>query len=186
MSFLATTEPTDSMRDRDRENVGYLMNLSRMWSHQPDLHAGLFDVMGTAARAASLTFRQRAVLVVACASTLGDSYCSLVWGTKLANAVSAEAAGGVLRGDDALLDPTERALAQWARAVARDPNATQAHDVEPLHDAGYDDARILAITVFVALRAAFATVNDALGMRPDREASEAAPPAVRTAVTYGR
>ena len=92
----------------------------------------------------------------------------------------------MLRGDDEPLDRTERALARWARAMTRDPNATEPGDVEHLREAGYDDAQILAITAFVALRAAFATVNDALGVRPDRELIETAPPAVRDAVTYGR
>ncbi|HEV2779529.1 MAG TPA: hypothetical protein VGX25_09025, partial [Actinophytocola sp.] len=97
-----------------------------------------------------------------------------------------EVAGGVLRGDDGPLDSTEQALARWARAMTRDPNATGPADVQRLRDAGYDDAQILAITTFVALRAAFATVNDALGVRPDRELTETAPRAVRDAVTYGR
>ena len=185
-SFLGTVEPTDSMRDRDVEQVGHVMNLSRTWAHLPDLHKGLMDLMAQAAAAASLTFRQRGVLVVACASTLGDSYCSLVWGTRLANAASPEVAGGVLRGDDEPLSETDRALARWARAVTRDPNATGPADVQELRAVGYDDARILALTTFVALRAAFASVNDALGVRPDREATEAAPPAVRDAVSYGR
>ncbi|HEX6353335.1 hypothetical protein [Actinophytocola sp.] len=185
-SFLATGEPTDSMRDHDVEQVGHVMNLSRTWAHLPTLHTGLFDVMARAAKAASLTFRQRGVLVVACASTLGDSYCSLVWGTKLAKVAGGEVAGGVLRGDDGPLDQTEQALARWARTMTRDPNATSPGDVHELRDVGYDDAQILAITVFVALRAAFATVNDALGVRPDPQAREAAPEAVRDAVTYGR
>jgi uncharacterized peroxidase-related enzyme len=185
-SFLSTVEPTDSMRDRDVEQVGHVMNLSRMWAHLPNLHKGLMDLMAQAATAASLTFRQRGVLVVACASTLGDSYCSLVWGTRLANAAGAEVAGGMLRGDDEPLAETERALARWARAVTRDPNATGSGDVQDLRTVGYDDAQILALTTFVALRAAFASVNDALGVRPDGEATEAAPPAVRDAVTYGR
>ncbi len=54
------------------------------------------------------------------------------------------------------------------RQLARDPNATDASDVRALRDAGYDEAQIFAITVFVALRIAFSTVNDALGARPDR------------------
>jgi hypothetical protein len=70
--------------------------------------------------------------------------------------------------------------------VARDPNATEARDVQPLRDAGYDDAQIFAITVFVALRLAFAIVNDALGARPDAELLATVPASVRDAVTYGR
>jgi alkylhydroperoxidase family enzyme len=185
-SFLCTAEPTDSMRDHDVEQVGHVMNLSMLWAHLPTLHEGLFDVMARAAKAATLTFRQRGVLVVATASTFGDAYCSLVWGRKLANVAGDEVAGAVVRGDDEPLGKTERALARWARAMTRDPNTTEPADVQALRDVGYDDARILAITTFVALRAAFAAVNDALGVRPDREAREAAPDAVRSAVTYGR
>src|SRR6266536_250070 len=61
--------------DDDVERVGFVTNLSRLWAHQPILHSGLFNLMGQAARAGSLTFRQRGILVVACASALGDAYC---------------------------------------------------------------------------------------------------------------
>jgi hypothetical protein len=133
-----------------------------------------------------LTLRQRSILVSATASTLGDSYCSLAWGTRLAGEAGAEVAGGVLRGDDTRLEPAERTLAAWARAVARNPNGTTEDDVQALRDAGFDDRQIFAMTLFVALRVAFATVNDALGSRPDRPLAAAAPAAVRDAVTYGR
>jgi uncharacterized peroxidase-related enzyme len=186
MSFLATVEPTTSMRNQDVEQIGFVMNVSRVWAHQPALHTGLFDLMSQAAKAASLTFRQRGILVVACASTLHDSYCALAWGKKLASVASPDVAVSVLRGDDEQLDEAERALATWARTMTRQPNATVSADVQPLRDAGWDDAQILAITLFVALRAAFATVNDALDVLPDDELTETAPPAVRDAVTYGR
>jgi hypothetical protein len=70
--------------------------------------------------------------------------------------------------------------------VAGNPNATVADDVRPLREAGYDDGQILGITLFVALRVAFATVNDALGARPDAELAAAAPGQVRAAVRFGR
>ena len=59
-------------------------------------------------------------------------------------------------------------------------------DVEPLRAVGYDDAQILAVTAFVALRLAFSTVNDALGVRPDQQLRSAAPGPVLDAVTFGR
>ena len=52
--------------------------------------------------------------------------------------------------------------------------------------APFADAQSVALTVYAALRIAFSTVNDALGARPDRPLVEAAPAAVRAAVTYGR
>jgi hypothetical protein len=77
-------------------------------------------------------------------------------------------------------------MAAWARPVTRDPNGTSATDVQELRDAGFSDADILAMTVYVALRVALSTVNDALGVRPDAEYQTLAPAPVRDAVTFGR
>jgi alkylhydroperoxidase family enzyme len=70
--------------------------------------------------------------------------------------------------------------------VAADPNATTSADVDGLRDAGFSDEEIFAVTVFVALRIALSTVNDALGARPDAAFRELAPEQVRAAVSYGR
>jgi alkylhydroperoxidase family enzyme len=96
------------------------------------------------------------------------------------------AAVGVLRGLDHGLSDSEQALATWARKVARNPNTTTAADVQALRDAGFSDAQIFSITVFIALRLAFATVNDALGVSPDAGLRSALPPAVLDAVSVGR
>ena len=189
VGFLGIPQPTAAVRrlyDDDVDGLGYVMNLSRLWGHQPELHSGLFDLVGQAARSGGLTFRERGILITAFAAAFGDSYCSLAWGKKLAGVAGAELAGGVLRGDDGELDPKEQALARWARKVTRHPSRTEASDVQELRDAGYDDAQIFAITAFVALRIAFAVVNDALGALPDYELSATAPAPVRDAVTYGR
>jgi hypothetical protein len=70
--------------------------------------------------------------------------------------------------------------------VARDPNATTAADVQILRGAGFSDVQIFAITVFVALRLAFSTVNDALGLPPDAALRRTVPADVLDAVTRGR
>jgi uncharacterized peroxidase-related enzyme len=182
--------PESSAADRlfahDRETFGFVMNLSRVWAHQPEVHDELFALFGRAAEASGLTFRERGVLISALASTMGDPHCSLAWGTRLAGAAGDDVAVAVLRGGDAGLEPAERALATWARQLARDPNGTTSADVEALRAVGYDDGQIVALTAFVALRIAFSTVNDALGARPDDELAGAAPEGVRTAVTFGR
>jgi SAM-dependent methyltransferase/alkylhydroperoxidase family enzyme len=186
LSVPETSADVKRLYDADVEEIGYVMNVSRLWAHQPATIEGLFELLGQTVRGGSLTFRQRGILVTACASALGDAYCSLAWGKKLAGVAGDDLAGGVLRGDDESLDPSERALARWARQITRDPNATDARDVQALRDAGYDDAQIFAITVFVGLRIAFSTVNDALGARPDRALGETVPAPVRDAVTFGR
>lgn len=189
MTFL--DEPAESaeqrkMYDDDLADDGYVWNVSRLWAHQPAAQRRLFDLMGEMVAAARLSNRQRGVLVAALASTLGDSYCSLAYGQKLSAWADAATAAGVLTGDDTVLDDGERVLARWARQVARDPNGTTAEDVQALRDAGFDDAAIVALTHFVALRLAFSTVNDALGAHPDQALADAVPPEVREAVTWGR
>jgi alkylhydroperoxidase family enzyme len=162
------------------------MNVSRVWAHEPAIHDAIGDLIGQAASAGSLTYRQRGILISALASAMGDSYCSLAWGKRLAGEAGDDVAAGVLRGDDAALDPAERVLARWARQVSRDPNSTTPADVQALRDAGFDDAQIFAITCFISLRIAFSTVNDALGARPDHELNESAPAPVRDAIDFGR
>jgi len=187
--YLAVPETTPEIQasyDEDVEQLGFVMNVSRLWAQAPELHEALFALISQSVALGGLTFRQRGVLVTACASTLGDSYCSLAWGLKLAEKAGADVAGSVLRGGDEQLDPQEAALARWARQVARDPNGTGVADVQALRDAGFDDRQVFAITAFVALRLAFSTVNDALGARPDAELATRVPAQVRAAVTFGR
>jgi SAM-dependent methyltransferase/alkylhydroperoxidase family enzyme len=189
VGFLGAPPETPEMRrifDDDLAGMGYVMNTSRLWATQPlALHA-LSELMAQTTRAGSISFRQRAVLVTSAAAALGDSYCSLAWGQKLAEASSPEVAAGVIDGGTEGLEDDEKALAAWARQVVRDPNAITNDDVERLRKAGFDDGQIFAITVYVALRLAFATVNDALGAIPDSELSASVPEQVRSAVSFGR
>jgi uncharacterized peroxidase-related enzyme len=172
--------------DEDVAGLGFVMNGSRLWAQLPEAHDALFALQQQAVDAASLTLRQRGILVTACASTLGDSYCSLAWGGRLAAEAGEDLAGAVLRGEDDGLTPAEQALAHWARQLARDPNATGLGDVAALREAGYDDRQIFALTLFVAVRLAFSTVNDALGVRPEPELLDSTPASVRDVITFGR
>ena len=186
LSEPSSSPAADAMYADDRTAMGYVMTGSRAWAHAPDLHDGLFELLTQAAERAGLSIRERGILVTACASTLGDSYCSMAWGYKLASVAGADLAASVLGGGDDGLSDRERTLTAWARRLAADPNGTTAAEVDELRSAGYDDAQILAITAYVALRIAFSTVNDALGVQPEPDLSELVPPEVRAVVTYGR
>ena len=124
--------------------------------------------------------------VAATASTVRDSYCSLAWGSRLANAADAETAANVLRGDDNQLTASEQTMAKWARSIVNAPATTTADDIQTLRDVGFNDEQIFAMTVYVALRVAFSTVNASLGARPDAALRATTPAAVLNAVTYGR
>lgn len=170
----------------DVDDVGYVMNLSRAWAHDADTVQTLLGLARSVAAAAGLTPRDRGVLVLAMTSTMGDAYCSLMWGRRMSEWASEDVVTALLTGRDELLEPRERALAAWAREVVSDPNGVEVADVDALRIVGFDDAQILAITTFVALRLAFSTVNDALGARPDAALRTMTPAAVVDAVTFGR
>ncbi|MFI5287889.1 MAG: hypothetical protein ACHQ4F_16460, partial [Candidatus Dormibacteria bacterium] len=87
VGFLAAQAPDSEAQrlfDDDVAELGYVMNASKLWAYQPVTLNHLFDLMGETYATEGLSFRQRGILVTACASTLGDAYCSLAWGTKLA------------------------------------------------------------------------------------------------------
>lgn len=181
-----TSADIQDLYDADIADVGVVMNATRLWAHQPQVLTGIFDLLTQVAQTAGLSDRQRGLLITASASSMGDAYCSLLWGGRLAAEVGAEASADVLRGEHGGLAPEEQVLATWARQVAGSPNSVQSRDVQALRDVGYDDQQILAVTAFVALRLAFATVNDALGARPDGSLVAAIPAPVRAAVDFGR
>ena len=187
--FLGEASPSDGA-DRlfaaDVERLGYVMNLSRVWAHLPDADTAVRGLLELAATTGSLTYRQRAVLIAAAAGEFRDSYCSLMWGNRLAKVSDTDLAAGVVRGGDDGLDEQERALAHWARLVAREPAGVEPSDVQALRDAGFDDTQVFAVTLFVAMRLAFATVNDALGALPDAQLAKSVPTSLLEAVDFGR
>jgi uncharacterized peroxidase-related enzyme len=188
-SFLGAapvSAEAQALYDDDLAESGYVWNVSRLWAQQPDTMKQLFGLMSQAFARSGLSFRQRGILVIAAASALGDSYCTLAWSGKLGKAEDDALVAAVLDGSGAGLTDQEQALAAWARKVATDPNATQAADVQALREAGLDDGQIFAVTAFVALRLAFSTINDALGAQPDALLAQALPAQVREAVTFGR
>ena len=188
--FLRRAPETEAVRaahEAERASEGYVSNHTQLWSWRIDLDEEFRRLRNGVMSSSTLTDREFALLVTATASQRGDSYCSLAWGPRLAELTDAQTAGEVLGGGSpAGLSAREAALAEWARQVVRDPNATTEADVDRLREAGLDEREILEATVFIAFRLAFSTVNDALGGLPDDELVEAAPEAVRAAVTFGR
>jgi uncharacterized peroxidase-related enzyme len=178
IGYLHPATPTaelDQQADGERERLGFVMNATRLWSHLPRAKQTLFDLMELAAEGASLTYRQRAVLVTASAATLGDPYCCVAWGSRLAHHAGVDVAANILEHRCDLLDDEDRVLAEWARKVVAYPTATTTDDIDRLRAAGFSDEQIFSLTAFVALRVTFSTVNDSLGAQPDQELVDRAP-----------
>ncbi len=182
-----TTPETTAMYDHDVADRGWVMNLTRAWAWRPDLFDSFVGTRSLSVAGTGLTDRDVAVLVAATASARGDSYCSLAWGAKLAALSSPESAAGVLGGASPEgLSEREHALADWARHAVTDPSTTTAEEVQRLRAAGLNDRDILSATVFLAMRLAFSTVNNALGVLPDARLRDDAPAPVADVVAYGR
>jgi len=182
-----TTAEASAFLEKDRAATGYVMNLERAWAWRPDVAEAFVALRKRLTDQSSLAPREIALLVCTTARVLGDSYCSLAWGSKLAELAGAGLAAEVLRGSDAdTLSTRERALKRWAEQVVRDPNEATMQQIDELRTAGLSDREIFEATVYVALRLAFSTVNDALGAQPDHQLVAAAPAEVRATVVYGR
>jgi uncharacterized peroxidase-related enzyme len=189
-SFLGeapASEAKDAVFADDRDADGYVNNWTRLWCWRPDLMAAFAKLRANVMGSSALGDRDWAVLVTATAAERDDSYCSLAWGTRLAKLSDDATAAQVIAGAPApALSEREAALADWARQVVRDPNATTEGDIARLREVGLGDQEIFEATAFVAFRLAFSAINDALGAAPDKELADAAPPEVRAAVDYGR
>ena len=181
------SEDVRAAHQAERASEGFVSNHTRLWSWRIDLDEEFRRLRNGIMSSSALTEREFAVLVTSTASQLGDSYCSLAWGPRLASLSDDETAARVLGGGsvDGLSD-REAALADWARRIVRDPNTTTEGDVERLREVGLGEREIFEATAFIAFRLAFSTVNDALGAVPDDELTGSAPEAVLSAVSYGR
>jgi uncharacterized peroxidase-related enzyme len=189
MFLSAPPESEDTARTygSSQEDAGFVMNYTRAWAWRTDVFEGFMTLRHQLTDGSALSKRELAVLVCATASELGDSYCALAWGKTLAQATDPSSAAAVLQGRTTPeLSAREHALAGWARKVVSNPNATTAADVSGLRTVGLSDREIAEATLFIALRLAFSTVNDALGVNPDWQLAASVPPQVSEAVTFGR
>jgi uncharacterized peroxidase-related enzyme len=181
------TEATSALYARDVADDGYVANFTRLWAWRPDVFDAFFRLRSLLTEQAALPLRERAILVCATAASLGDSYCALAWGTRLASETDPSTAAQVVQCEEPTeLTAREKALAAWATQVVLKPNAITTQDVDRLRAVGLSDQEIFDVTAFVAFRVAFSTVNDALSARPDWQLAAAAPATVREAVRYGR
>ncbi|NYI78425.1 carboxymuconolactone decarboxylase family protein [Nocardioides panzhihuensis] len=189
MTFLEEPEPSagqERLYAADVADHGYVWDLTRVWAHQPAAKEQLMGLFAAMADGAGLTPRDRAVIVIAQAAAIGDSYCAVAWGKRLTDWADPETAIAALTADEEPFSERERALADWARTVARSPGNSSPQDIQRLRDAGFTEPQIVALTVFAGLRTAFSSINSALGARPDIALADALDPAVRSAITWGR
>lgn len=188
VTFLEEPAPSagqERLYAEDLADDGYVWNLTRVWAHQPETKDQLMRLFAATADAAGLSPRDKAVIVIAQAAAIGDSYCAVAWSKRLTDWSDPQTAIAALTGDDEPFSEREQTLAAWARTVARSPGNGTPQDIQRLRDAGFNGPEIVALTVYAALRTAFSSINSALGARPDMALAEALNPDVRAAITWG-
>src|SRR5664279_1698717 len=144
--FLCTPPTSDAnsaLYSRDVADDGYVANFTRLWAWRPEVFDAFFSLRKLLTEQVKFSDREVSILVCATAANVGDSYCALAWGAKLASASNPMTAAAVLQCEEAAeLTSRERALTVWAGQVVHAPNAIAAEDVDRLRAAGFADAEI--------------------------------------------
>ncbi|WP_165111642.1 hypothetical protein [Nocardioides turkmenicus] len=109
MEEPAPSAGQEKLYAEDLADDGYVWDLTRVWAHQPEMKEQLMRLFDATADAAGLTPRDKAVIVIAQAATIGDSYCAVAWGKRLTDWSDPQTAVAALTGDDGSFSEREQA-----------------------------------------------------------------------------
>ncbi len=179
MAFIDTvdeadaTGPVKAMYDQMRATFGYLPNMTRVFSHRPEVNAAWVQLL-TRVRGASLDARRYELATMAAARALGSSYCMLAHGSVLLNGIYDAGQVRAIAEDyrDAGLDAADVAMMAFAEKIARDATSVSASDIAGLRENGFSDPEIFDIAATAAARCFFGKLLDALGAEPDMQYGE--------------
>lgn len=189
MTFLEEPAPSagqERLYAEDLADGGYVWDLTRVWVHQPEMKEQFMRLFEATADAAGLSPRDRAMIVIAQAAVVGDSYRAVAWGKRLTDWADPQTAIAAFTGDGDPFSERKRALAAWARTVARSPGSSTPQDIQRLRVAGFSEPQIVALTTYAGLRSASSSINGALGAQPDVALSDTLDAAVCSAISWGR
>ena len=191
MTFIETVAESDAsaeltqMYETDREVFGHVPNLTRAFSHRPDVYAAWRQLNG--AIKANMDLRRYELATVAAARRLRSSYCTLAHGSVLMDKFVApdELAAIVTDHRGAGLDPVDVAVMDLADKVALDATSVTQADVDALRSHGLSDAEVFDVIAAAAARCFFSKVLDGVGAQADAKYAEL-DPRLRETLTVGR
>ena len=192
MTFIETVpEGADAsgdvtrMYETDREAFGHVPNLTRAFSHRPDVYAAWRQLNG--AIKANMDLRRYELATIAAARRLRSSYCTLAHGSVLMDKFLAPDVLAAIVSDhhDAGLDPIDVAVMDLADKVAHDATSVTQADVDALRAHGLSDADVFDVIAAAAARCFFSKVLDGLGVQADARYAELDAPLPET-LTVGR
>jgi uncharacterized peroxidase-related enzyme len=182
----AVNEEVSSWYERQRASWGYLPNYAQAFATRPDV-AETWTALSNAV-GKGMDRRRYELATIAAARTLRSTYCMAAHSKFLRDDVGDETTMRAIVDDPGLaaLDPTDRAVMEFATLVARDASAVTQDDVQKLRDQGLADAEIVDVVFAAAARSFFTKVLDALGVQADAQLGETFDPETRQKVTVGR
>jgi uncharacterized peroxidase-related enzyme len=171
--------------EADLADDGYVSNVSRAFSHRPDVLAawiGLKDAVTS-----PMDRRRYELVTIAAARRLRSSYCMLAHGSVLASAFyDAEQVRDIALDHHAAgLDEVDVAIMDLADKAAADAASVTQADVDPLRELGLSDAEVFDVVAAAAMRCFLTKVVDGLGFEPDAAYAEL-DETLRDALVVGR
>lgn len=172
--------------ERQRSAWGYLPNYALPFGRHADV-ARAWGALDKAIRS-HMDRRRFELATIAAARAYRSTYCVAAHAKFLRDECDDEPSMRAIAADPsgAGLDPTDRAVIDFATQVAADAAAITSTDVQVLRDHGLSDTEIADVVFAAAARAFFTKVLDALGVQADAQLGQTFDPEVRDQVTVGR
>lgn len=172
--------------ERQRKAWGYLPNYALPFARHIDV-ARAWSALDKAIRS-HMDRRRFEIATIAAARAYRSTYCVAAHAKFLRDECDDEESMRTIAADPSAsgLDPTDRAVMDFATRVALDATAVTAADVQDLRRHGLSDAEITDVVFAAAARAFFTKVLDALGVQTDVQLAQTFDREVRDQVTVGR
>jgi uncharacterized peroxidase-related enzyme len=172
--------------EAQRAMWGFLPNYAAPFSHRPAV-AQAWQALNLAIRG-GMDRRRYEIATIAASRARRSTYCTTAHSMFLRDVCGDEAAMLSINGqpDGAGLDEPDRAVYEFATAVATDAASIEQADVQRLRAVGLSDADIADVVFAAAARCFFTAVLDGSGARLDAETAAAFPPDQLAAMVVGR
>src|SRR3954447_19055774 len=182
----AVNDDVSRWYERQRASWGYLPNYALAFATRPDIAEAWTALSNAVGK--GMERRRYEIATIAAARALRSTYCMAAHSKFLRDDVGDEPTMRAIAADPsgATLDPTDRAVMDFAAQVARDASAITPADVQRLRDHGLSDADVADVVFAAAAPSFFTKVLDALGVQADEQLGATFDPEIREQVTVGR
>ena len=172
--------------ESQRAMWGFLPNYAATFSHRPEV-ARAWQDLNLAIRG-GMDRRRYEIATIAVARARRSTYCTVAHSMFLRDVCGDEAAmlSANALADGEGLDEVDRAVYDFATAVATDAAGIEQADVDRLRAVGLSDADIADVVLAAAARCFFTAVLDGSGARLDAETAAKFPSDQLAAMLVGR